>query len=146
MEMFITSWAISSIIYDASFKPENTSLTDIGQLQGFNMPVIHQFPVYHILYHILGVFCSNTLSNCVFALMLKIFITDTAISSIRVEGLLSRPTEPGHHCERENLKFAHSQTAEIAERHIEKIFRRILYLYLHFAHYRTAEIAENRTF
>ena len=47
--MFITSWAISSIIYDASFKPENTSLTDIGQLQGFNMPVIHQSPVYHIV-------------------------------------------------------------------------------------------------
>ena len=54
--------------------------------------------------------------------MLKIFITDTAISSIRVEGLLSRPTEPGHHCEREDLKFAHSQTAEMAERHIEEIF------------------------
>ena len=53
--------------------------------------------------------------------MLKIFITDTAISSIRVEGLLSRPTEPGHHCEREDLKFAHSLTAEIAERHIEEI-------------------------
>ena len=47
--MFITSWAISSIIYDASFKPENTSLTDIGQLQGFNMPVILQSPVYHIV-------------------------------------------------------------------------------------------------
>lgn len=123
MEMFITSWAISSIIYDASFKPENTSLTDIGQLQGFNMPVIHQSPVYHIvLSGILGVFCLNTSSNCVFALMLKIFITDTAISSIRVEGLLSRPTEPGHHCEREDLKFAHSQTAEMAERHIEEIF------------------------
>ena len=127
MEMFITSWAISSIIYDASFKLENTSLTDIGQLQGFNMPVIHQSPVYHIvLSGILGVFCLNTSSNCVFALMLKIFITDTAISSIRVEGLLSRPTEPGHHCEREDLKFAHSQTAEIGERHIEEIFRRIL--------------------
>ena len=55
--------------------------------------------------------------------MLKIFITDTAISSIRVEGLLSRPTEPGHHCEREDLKFAHSQTAEIAERNVEEIFR-----------------------
>ena len=123
MEMFITSWPISSIIYDASFKPENTSLTDIGQLQGFNMPVIHQSPVYHIvLSGILGVFCLNTSSNCVFALMLKIFITDTAISSIRVEGLLSRPTEPGHHCEREDLKFAHSQTAEMAERHIEEIF------------------------
>ena len=121
--MFITSWAISSIIYDASFKPGNTSLTDIGQLQGFNMPVIHQSPVYHIvLSGILGVFCLNTSSNCVFALMLKIFITDTAISSIRVEGLLSRPTEPGHHCEREDLKFAHSQTAEMAERHIEEIF------------------------
>ena len=47
--MFITSWAISSIIYDASFKPENTSLTDIGQLQGFNMPLIHQSLVYHIV-------------------------------------------------------------------------------------------------
>ena len=78
--------------------------------------------------------------------MLKIFITDTAISSIRVEGLLSRPTEPGHHCEREDIKFAHSQTAEIAERHIEEIFRRILYLYSYFAHYRTAEIADSRTF
>ena len=84
--------------------------------------------------------------------MLKIFITDTAISSIRVEGLLSRPTEPGHHCERENLKFAHSQTAEIAERHIEEIFileitehwnvRWILYFYLYIAHSQTAEIAE----
>ena len=40
------------------------------------------------------------------------------------------------------MHIAHSQTAEIAERHIEEIFRRILYLYSYFAHYRTANSRE----